>query len=186
MKNTDMYLSTKYKGGVFGRTIQKEANEYIEARNKELRELHRKAIAEENIDWLEQHRYVSKWVAERVRQGDMSFGYAFGAIEKHSKKHAYQSVADEISAMTDAQKADVSDLFSGATVGKCVDGWDHDKGYWRPKGAPKGYECIPLAKEGFAEFFSAHSANPESLAMLRKYFPESSKIFEEMLDEIGA
>ena len=41
-----------------------------------------------------------------------------------------------------------------------------------------------LSHEGFAEFFSASTANPESLAVLRKYLPESSKIFEEMLEEL--
>lgn len=36
---------------------------------------------------------------------------------------------------------------------------------------------MQIANEGFAEFFSAYTANPESLAIL----PESSKIFEDML-----
>lgn len=40
---------------------------------------------------------------------------------------------------------------------------------------------MQIANEGFAEFFSAYTANPESLAILRKYLPESSKIFEDML-----
>lgn len=31
---------------------------------------------------------------------------------------------------------------------------------------------------------SASTANPESLAVLRKYLPESTKIFEEMLEEL--
>lgn len=31
---------------------------------------------------------------------------------------------------------------------------------------------------------SAGTANPESLAVLRKYLPESTKIFEEMLEEL--
>ena len=58
------------------------------------------------------------------------------------------------------------------------------EGVLAPKWSQKGYELKPLAHEGFAEFFSAYTANPESLEMLRKYLPESTKIFEEMIEEV--
>ena len=93
---------------------------------------------------------------------------------------AYRSVADEISAMGNARNADVSDLFSGATLNKCEDGWMHDTDYWNGVGI-EDFETFNLAHEGFAEFFSASTANPESLEMLRKYFPESGKIFDELI-----
>lgn len=42
-----------------------------------------------------------------------------------------------------------------------------------------------IAREAFAEFFSAHFTSLESAERLRRYFPESGKIFDEMLDELG-
>lgn len=176
-------ISETYKGGAFARSIQSEVNAYIDARNKRLRDGFKKAVAEKDTDWLVANGYMSSWKAEYIRENpDME--KTMLAELRHTKTYAYKAVADEIRHMDDAQKADVSDLFGGATVCKCDDGWGHSKAYWRPKGTQKGYELKPLAHEGFAEFFSAYTANPESREMLRKYLPESSKIFDEIIEEV--
>ena len=39
-------------------------------------------------------------------------------------------------------------------------------------------------KEAFAEFIDSSIAGEESLAMLKKYLPTASKIFEEMMEEL--
>ena len=213
------YLSSSFIRNVFGKTLKREANDYINARNKQMKKDFGKAIASRDAKWLldndyigpyrretfrklaelQEHKNDLAWLEEngarrlhRYRSNGTDAWYAhvydeetLGMRLQHSKEMAYKSVAKEISAMTDAQKADVSDLFTGATLNKCEDGWRHEKSYWKPKNAPKDYECIPLAHEGFAEFFSAYTANPESLEMLRKYFPESSIIFEELLKEVS-
>ena len=176
-------VSETYKDGVFAKTIQSEANAYIDARNKQLRAGFKRAVAEKDTDWLVANGYMSSWKAEYIRENPDMEKTALAAL-KHTKTYAYRAVADEIRSMNDAQKADLSDLFGGATVCKCEDGWGHEKTYWRPKLSQKGYELKPLAHEGFAEFFSAYTANPESLEMLRKYLPESTKIFEEMIEEV--
>lgn len=176
-------VSETYKDGVFAKTIQSEANAYIDARNKQLRAGFKRAVAEKDTDWLVANGYMSSWKAEYIRENSDMEKTALAAL-KHTKTYAYRAVADEIRSMNDAQKADLSDLFGGATVCKCEDGWGHEKTYWRPKLSQKGYELKPLAHEGFAEFFSAYTANPESLEMLRKYLPESTKIFEEMIEEV--
>lgn len=176
-------VSETYKDGVFAKTIQSEANAYIDARNKQLRAGFKRAVAEKDTDWLVANGYMSSWKAEYIRENPDMEKTALAAL-KHTKTYAYRAVADEIRSMNDAQKADLSDLFGGATVCKCEDGWGHEKTYWRPKLSRKGYELKPLAHEGFAEFFSAYTANPESLEMLRKYLPESTKIFEEMIEEV--
>ena len=176
-------ISETYKGGAFARSIQSEVNAYIDARNKRLRDGFKKAVAEKDTDWLVANGYMSSWKAEYIRENpDME--KTMLATLRHTKTYAYKAVADEIRHMDDAQKADVSDLFGGATVCKCDDGWGHSKAYWRPKGTQKGYKLKPLAHEGFAEFFSAYTANPESREMLRKYLPESSKIFDEIIEEV--
>ena len=176
-------ISETYKGGAFARSIQSEVNAYIDARNKRLRDGFKKAVAEKDTDWLVANGYMSSWKAEYIRENPDMEKTMLAAL-RHTKTYAYKAVADEIRHMDDAQKADVSDLFGGATVCKCEDGWGHSKAYWRPNGTQKGYELKPLAHEGFAEFFSAYTANPESREMLRKYLPESSKIFDEIIEEV--
>lgn len=176
-------ISETYKGGAFARSIQSEVNAYIDARNKQLRDGFKKAVAAKDTDWLVANGYMSSWKAEYIRENPDMEKTMLAAL-RHTKTYAYRAVADEIRHMDDAQKADVSDLFGGATVCKCEDGWGHSKAYWRPRGTQKGYELKPLAHEGFAEFFSAYTANPESREMLRKYLPESSKIFDEIIEEV--
>lgn len=173
-------ISETYDGGIFAKTIRKEVNDYIDTRNKEMREGFKAAVSRKDLDWLQDKGYLEGWRANFLREHPERVDLALSTL-RHSKKDAYRSVADEISGMTHAQKADLSDLFGGATLNKCNDGWGHSRDYWKPKGAGDDYVLSRLSKEGFAEFFSAYTANPESLAVLRKYLPESSKIFDEIL-----
>lgn len=93
------------------------------------------------------------------------------------KKLAYKELEKEVRALTDAQKADLSDILEGATLAKIQAGWGHGKTYW---GLSDNLSC-----EAFAEMFSAYMANPDSLEMLRKYLPESVKVFDEMIAELA-
>lgn len=175
-------ISRTYGGGVFAKTIKSEANAYIDARNKEMRDGFKRAVKSKDLGWLESNGYLMKWNADYLREHPDEVAAALSNL-RHTKADAYNSVASEIWEMSNADKADLSDLFGGATLNKCSDGWGHSKSYWRPKGASEDYQLARLAQEGFAEFFSASTANPESLAVLRKYLPESSKIFDEMMKE---
>mgnify|MGYP004658439409 CR=1 FL=1 len=212
------YLSESYRDNVFGKTIKKEAEAYIDARYEKLKSdnlaLFERAINSKDARWLLSNGYIDERNVDRVERliefGEHRDDYEWlsdhgarrlhvhrnhGAEEWYAKVFyeemadigpelqrsvAYRSVADEISAMGNARNADVSDLFSGATLNKCEDGWMHDTDYWNGVGI-EDLETFKLAHEGFAEFFSASTANPESLEMLRKYFPESGKIFDELI-----
>lgn len=212
------YLSESYRDNVFGKTIKKEAEAYIDARYEKLKSdnlaLFERAINSKDARWLLSNGYIDERNVDRVERliefGEHRDDYEWlsdhgarrlhvyrnhGAEEWYAKvfyeemadigpelqrSAAYRSVADEISAMGNARNADVSDLFSGATLNKCEDGWMHDTDYWNGVGI-EDFETFKLAHEGFAEFFSASTANPESLEMLRKYFPESGKIFDELI-----
>ena len=176
-------ISRTYGGGVFAKTIKSEVEAYIDARHKEMRDGLKRAVKSKDIGWLESNGYLMEWHADYLRRHPDKVAEALSGL-KHTKAATYSSVASEIGEMSNAEKADLSDLFGGATLNKCNDGWGHSKSYWRPKGASEDYQLARLAQEGFAEFFSASTANPESLAVLRKYLPESSKIFEEMLEEL--
>lgn len=78
----------------------------------------------------------------------------------------------------DAAQADASDIFGGATSNKAVGNWEHwNKSYWDS-------ENTALTREAFAGFYSASISNEESLAVLRRYFPDSAAIFDDIIDAI--
>lgn len=75
-----------------------------------------------------------------------------------------------------AARADVSDMLEGAGIGVAYPlGVGHGTGYW--KGRDNG-------KEIFAEMIAAEVAGSESLACMKEYFPETYKVFRQMLEVI--
>lgn len=182
------HLSANYKGGAFGKKLYEEANAYVNARNRELKAEFAKRRDARDIDWLVKHGYISRFDEKDVR-GGTAYGEKVLSKLKHTKANAYASVSRELDAMTDEQKGDVSDLFGGATGNKAVDSWSHSARYWTQGttgSSAKFFRNEQLSTEGFAEFFSAYSCNPESKKQLQRYFPEATKIFEEILDQMGA
>ena len=70
-------------------------------------------------------------------------------------------------------RGDISDMFEPVmATTQYPFGAGHGSSYWRTR---------DNGKEGFAEMYSAKVNNPESWAVINQYFPESVKIFEEML-----
>ena len=67
-------------------------------------------------------------------------------------------------------------------------GAGHEAGYWWKYKRTKGYEYIKvsseaLPKEFFAEVIDGKVANPESLAQMRRVFPRSVKMVEQIIQE---
>ena len=92
-----------------------------------------------------------------------------------SISEAEKVISKEISTLSDAQQHDISDIFSGATKNRVSGRWKHETDYWTG-----GAE---LPRETFANMFQAIINNPESLAQIKKYFPQSYSMFEEMINE---
>lgn len=69
-------------------------------------------------------------------------------------------------------RSDISDMFEPVTTKDYPFGVGHGKSYWKNR---------DNGKEGFAEMYSAMVNSPESWKAINEYFPESVKIFEEML-----
>lgn len=70
-------------------------------------------------------------------------------------------------------RSDVSDMLEGAGIGVAYPlGVGHGTSYWKQR---------DNGKEIFAEIFSAEMASSESLACIQKYFPETYKIYREIL-----
>lgn len=81
------------------------------------------------------------------------------------------------SELTLLQRADISDMFEPVMSNGCSYpfGIGHGSNYWKNR---------DNGKEGFAEMFSASVNNPDSLEQIKHFFPESYKIFLEMLEVV--
>lgn len=211
MTMADSYASIKYKGGLFGSTIKTEAAAYVDAVHARIKANAAARLDALDLRGLRDDRMLSEATFQALRHKARAYsrvtapgfkaedramtaeevaaakGYKkeiVAAVKKDpqykaaiAKRSAYDEVSREIMAMTDAQKADLSDIFEGATGAKVKGGWGHGKSYW-----DSGNKA--LAKEAFAEFYSAHISNPESLAVLRQYLPKSAAIFEDIIEAI--
>ena len=104
---------------------------------------------------------------------------ASGQNPKEIKKaDAYKAVAREITQLPKHSKMAVSDIFGGVTKNKVDDGWGHSTSYWR-------WNKNLVSMEFFAQTFSDSITNPEAIEITKRYFPESYKIFERIISEIG-
>lgn len=98
--------------------------------------------------------------------------------KKYYKAYAYRELSKELYKLPKIARTDISDIIEGATKGKASGGFGHGKKYWKDR--PTG-----VGNEAFAEMFDATINNIESRKMLELYLPESVKIFDEMMNEIG-
>lgn len=93
------------------------------------------------------------------------------------KADAAQILIDEIKTGYNLKaRSDVSDMLEGAGIGVAYPlGVGHGKSYWKQR---------DNGKEIFAEIISAEASNPESLDCIKKYFPETYKVFRKILEVI--
>lgn len=207
----DMYASTKYKGNAFGKMLKEEATAYVDAVHARIKAEAAAFIDAMDLRGMRDAGVLSEATFSALRHDARAYqrvtspgfkpedyGYtpeevkAIKASKKSivatvkkdpqykeavKKQRAYEAVGKEIRGMTDAQKADLSDIFGGATGNKVDGGWGHRTSYWDKGGGA-------LAREAFAEFYSAHIGNPESLAVLKQYLPKSAEIFEDIIEAI--
>ena len=156
------------------------------------------------------HRYLKRSVkdAEIVTYSNYSLKPKYGLQDMLHKEGlaAVQSIYDEFPDVVSSYNverawreqyiadddtnwrpfADVSDMVEAATNGGLSLGFGHGKGYWTTKeyGGNKKVTNGHAEAEFFAESTSATINNPESLAQIKKYFPESYKIYLKMVDDI--
>lgn len=94
-----------------------------------------------------------------------------------TKAEAAQILIDEITQNYSlVARSDVSDMLEGAGIGVGYPlGVGHGKNYWKNR---------DNGKEIFAEIMSAEVASHDSLACIKKYFPETYKVFRDILGVI--
>ena len=116
--------------------------------------------------------YVKK-VHDRLKDEAVKKGLKRSSV---LKKEAYSEIRKEIKSIPLVAQADISDMFEGATRGNTGGFFGHGKSYWKTR---------EVGVEGFAEMFDATINNPESLEQIKKYFPKSYEIFNEIIEEMG-
>jgi SPP1 gp7 family putative phage head morphogenesis protein len=164
-------FSYTYQDNIFGKTLKKEIDDRVDALAAKMK-AEFKAHADD-FEWLHKNGYISDWNYDFYQK----YGSWVGGKPSFSKSMAYNAIEKEVKAMTMVENADLSDILEGATKGKIQCGFGHGKAYWS-KAEHK------LSTEAFAEMFDSSVANPVQMEAIKKYFPESYKIFEEMLDAI--
>lgn len=171
-RNSVRALSETYKDGIFGRTLKEEGYDAIRAwaKNKGVAELPDLiSKINDDIEKLIQAGVISS--SERAKEFQrMRQALKFDIPEAVAKAFC----ADIKQELTLMQRSDISDMFEPIMPKSCAYpfGVGHGAGYWGSR---------DNGKEGFAEMFSAAVNNPESLEQIKRFFPESYKIFEEML-----
>ena len=172
------HYSSAYKNGLFPQTIKDEVNDLVKKRDKELKAAF-KAHADD-VEWFHDQGYIDDWYYKKYKEGIFT---ADRIIPKYKKAYAYSSVQKEVKASgSKIAYGDLSDILEGATGAKIQCGIGHGKSYWTDRtynGLADG-----LATEAFAEMIDSTFANPESLAMIQKYLPNSYAVFQEMIEAL--
>ena len=164
-------FSYTYQDNIFGKTLEKEINDRVDALATKMK-ADFKAHADD-FEWLHKNGYISDWNYDFFKK----YGSWVGGKPKFSKSMAYNAIEKEVKELTMVVNANLSDILEGATKGKIQCGFGHGKSYW-------SQAEHKLSTEAFAEMFDSSVCNTVQFEAIKKYFPESCKIFEEILDAI--
>lgn len=165
--------SVGYKNGAFLQTIEKEVDDLVKSVDQRLKAEFK--THGQDPDWLRQNGYIDKWTYDTVQ----SLGHWPFAKPTYSKSMAYATITQEVKLLPIKAMGDLSDILEGATGGRISAGVGHGKSYWQ-KRKIAGIN-VGLAKETFAEMIDSELSNKESRDTLKKYLPNTWKVFEEMI-----
>lgn len=164
-------FSETYKEGIFGKTLKEEATGAVEDFAKK-QNIYKTVDSAEDIEkraesmvkrGLLDKSEKADYIKNQLQKKEIDWEKAEQEFCKHIKKE-----------LTTMQRSDISDMFEPIMSEKCQYPFNfgHGHSYWNNR---------DNGKEGFAEMYSAMVNNPESLEQIKKFFPESFKIFQEML-----
>lgn len=165
-------FSETYNNGIFGKTLKKEAKDAVEefARKQKIFKGGNTSGIEGEVD-----RLIKRGLAEPSERAELialKMKKVTEAIDWDAAETAFcEHIKKELTLM---QRSDISDMFEPIMSKKHAYpfGVGHGTSYWNSR---------DNGKEGFAEMYSAMVDNPESLEQIKRFFPESFKIFQEML-----
>lgn len=178
------YASTEYKGGALKKQLKKEWKKF-------------------SWDNLKKEIGDGKWSDGLVRRALQSTGSSKVKKQLASEIVGDISLTDILNGLTEGEKTKIMKIFdadAGAIialraekhslyeVGSISDIMEYTTGKSYPLGVGHGASYHKknkgaTATEFFAEVCDGKAANPESLAQMRRIFPESVKIVEEIIQE---
>lgn len=176
--NGDPYkgITTTYKNGIFGKTVAKEADEAIVKYGRE-HGFFRMVSEQEIID--DADRMVMRRLMREDEKAEYIARRMANRTEIFDRRGAEKAFCSEIKkAYTLDERGDISDMFEPVMENAFPFGAGHGKSYWKEEGDI----YIKHGKEAFAEMYSSKIANKGSWELINKYFPESVKIFNEILE----
>jgi hypothetical protein len=107
----------------------------------------------------------------------------FKDSEEYKKlKKDYFDVYDDYPGAVLVKWGDLSDIISGGTKDRLNFGMHHKSSYWKAT-LNQSYQDVRVS-EAFAEFASAKSTNPKSYDVLKRFLPNTSKIFDEIYEKL--
>ena len=211
--NGQKALTTFYGSGKFAETLKQEVEGYIKARQTELNKMLRRRDLKGLLDagaiktnqpwrvdfyhetlehiadtkYLEEQGWNSKFLRMTPQErSERIWEDALRDIRISGKSIPIQNVrdvvGDEITKGGQSTQIALGDIFEGATKGSCRDTYGHGKKYWQP--TYWNADGDALAKEAFAEFFSAeciYSERPEILKTMIERLPKSYEVYKEIV-----
>ena len=164
-----LFFSVGYKNGEFAKAIHKDIDDWLKGFKAEFAQ----RLKNNDVQWFLDNKFDYGF---EVKNNNLP------RTLKYCKDFAYQALEKEIRTIPKLAGARLSDILSGVTKDRYHGYTHHTSTYWKG-GTINGVEHA-LMKEAFAEFIDSSIAGEESLAMLKKYLPTASKIFEEMMEEL--
>ena len=163
--------SLTYKNGLFPQTIKREIETLIVEHDKIIKEAFNSHPTD--YDWLYSNGYIPAQKYDFFKR----YGSWIGGVPQYSKSITYNVIEEEIRALSPYAKSDLSDILAGATKNKIKVGYGHENSYWN-------HGDWTLATETFAEMMDSTIANTESLETIKKYLPDSYKVFLDMINDL--
>jgi len=204
------YLSTTYKGGLFGQTINKECEAAVTKFY-----LHDKGFkdafdavraAQDSPGGMGFNAFVRQALRGTVSRDEFyalrdmmeASGYAESTMRKVVADHLQPLFEQELAAMVHKretgkafcawvkktfsiyERSDISDMFERYTVAHYDEAFPFGVGHGKTYARRDG----ATEKEAFAEMYSALVTQNDSLQVIKDFFPEAFALFEEMLGSV--
>lgn len=168
-------FSYVYKENIFGKTLVAEYKMRMKEVADELRAAYK--ANKDNIQWYNDcGLFLWKELSKTARDWDSGYRPKISLKEIQTAFNRKYFKEEEIENGT---TNGLQDIISGVSISKHKLGWGHAAGYWKQ-------DKSNLSAEAFAEMTNASIQNKKTGEMdkIRKIFPESSKIFDEMINKI--
>ena len=204
------YISTDYKAGLFGQTIEKECEAAVtkfylhDNGYKDAFDAVR--AAQESPGGMGFNSFVRQALKSSLPRNEFAAlrdmmeasGYAEDTMRQIVSKHLQPLFDKELVSMVHSretgrsfckwvkktysiyERSDISDMFERYTVSHYDEPFPFDIGHGRAYTRRDG----ATSREAFAEMYSAYVTQNDSLPVIKDFFPEAFALFEEMLGSV--